>query len=141
MKKSSTVNTFTNLKNDGLSHGAGSNYLEKEYNLVQRIISDTKELKNIKQNGGGSISHATVSQFSRTQEELGQEILSLKKAIKNYEHNELISRAKFEYYENEMAKKEQEILDLLDVKKVFILKHDSSFHFLASFLTSSLIFK
>jgi aminopeptidase C len=30
----------------------------------------------------------------------------------------MINKAKMEYYENEMAKKEQEILDLLDVKKV-----------------------
>ena len=31
--------------------------------------------------------------------------------------NEVITKAKMEYYENEMTKKEQEILDLLDVKK------------------------
>jgi hypothetical protein len=30
----------------------------------------------------------------------------------------MITKAKMEYYENEIAKKEQEIIDLLDVKKV-----------------------
>lgn len=33
------------------------------------------------------------------------------------ENNEMITKAKMEYYENELAKKEQEILNLLDVKK------------------------
>ncbi len=33
-------------------------------------------------------------------------------------NNEIIVKAKFEYYENEMAKKEREILELLDLKKV-----------------------
>ena len=40
------------------------------------------------------------------------------KTIKLLKNNEVIAKAKFEYYENEMSKKEQEILDLLDVKKV-----------------------
>ena len=38
--------------------------------------------------------------------------------MKLLKNNEIITKAKFEYYENEMVKKEQEILDLLDVKKV-----------------------
>jgi hypothetical protein len=37
--------------------------------------------------------------------------------LKIFEENEVVNRTKFEYYENELAKKEQEILDLLDVKK------------------------
>lgn len=34
-----------------------------------------------------------------------------------HENNELITKAKMEYFENELARKEQEILNLLDVKK------------------------
>ena len=37
--------------------------------------------------------------------------------MKIFEENEIVNRTKFEYYENELGKKEQEILDLLDVKK------------------------
>jgi hypothetical protein len=37
--------------------------------------------------------------------------------LKHFQSNEVITNAKLEYYENEMSKKEQEILDLLDVKK------------------------
>ena len=53
----------------------------------------------------------------KTQEEYHREILELKKILKHLQSNEVIAKTKMEYYENELAKKEQEILDLLDVKK------------------------
>ncbi len=65
---------------------SGSNYLEKEYNLVQRIISDTKELKNIKvkheiANKNDPISQAMrqIAPKYKSQEEYYQEVIELKK--------------------------------------------------------------
>ena len=67
---------------------SGSNYLEKEYNLVQRIISDTKELKSIKikneattNNNKDPISQ-TLRQLApkyKAPEEYYQEVIELKK--------------------------------------------------------------
>ena len=37
--------------------------------------------------------------------------------MKLFENHEIITKAKMEYYESELAKKEQEIINLLDVKK------------------------
>lgn len=115
---------ISNLANDERNGFSGSNYLEKEYNLVQRILSDTKELKSIKiksdsvnKNDPTSQSLRQIAPKYRSQEEYYQEVLDLKRTIKLLQNNEIITKAKFEYYENEMAKKEQEILDLLDVKK------------------------
>lgn len=41
------------------------------------------------------------------------------------ENNQVISRTKLDYYENELAKKEQEIIDLLDVKKTEEIRFNS----------------
>ena len=61
-------------------------------------------------------SSSCVASF-KSPEEYYQEVLDLKKQIKYLQNNETISKAKFEYYETEIAKKDQEILDLLDAKK------------------------
>lgn len=37
--------------------------------------------------------------------------------MKHLQNNEVITKAKLEYYDNELARKEQEILNLLDFKK------------------------
>ena len=66
---------------------SGSNYLEKQYNLVQRIISDTKELKSIKIKNESSNKTDFASQNTtrqivpqyKSQEEYYQEVLELKK--------------------------------------------------------------
>ena len=42
------------------------------------------------------------------------------KSLKYLENNEVVYKAKLEYYENELAKKEQEIIKLLDSKKVLL---------------------
>ena len=65
-----------------------STYLEKEYNLVKRIIKDTKELKTIKNKNDLAIKDefvhttptrpSTVSNF-KTIEEYSKELLELKK--------------------------------------------------------------
>lgn len=131
---------FTNLKkaNDStasqqLPYGHGSSsYLEKEYNLVQRIIQDTKELKSIKlknkQNkekkrtapatGASNIAVNKSSFIYKTQEEYYQEVLELKKGLKHFQQNELVMKSKLEYYENELAKKEQELISLYDNKNL-----------------------
>jgi hypothetical protein len=131
---------FTNLKtaNDSstsqqLPYGHGSSsYLEKEYNLVQRIIQDTKELKSIKlknkqnrekkkvaQSAGALGVPVIKSSFTyKTQEEYYQEVLELKKALKQLQQNELVMKSKLEYYENELAKKEQELIALYDNKNL-----------------------
>ena len=133
--------SFTNITNDEKSANIGaSNYLEKEYGLVKRILTDTKELKKIKNKkntDGSKCEHhqtstgcscgcttATTNCFNddklKSAEEYCREVLALKKSLKMYQNNELIYKAKFEYYENEMNKKEQEIMELLNVKKVTI---------------------
>jgi hypothetical protein len=64
----------------------GNTYLEKEFSIVQRIISDTKELKNISKLSNGSLSKSDLTQLSRqiaprykTPEEYSEEVLELKK--------------------------------------------------------------
>ncbi|RNA12117.1 IQ domain-containing E-like isoform X6, partial [Brachionus plicatilis] len=114
---------LSNLSEDRNANNGSSHFLEKEYNIVQRIISDTKELKNIKIKDHNNKDTATkeagkqIASRYKDPEEYYKEILELKRTLKVYEENEVISRTKFEYYENELAKKEQEIMDLLDIKK------------------------
>jgi hypothetical protein len=116
---------ITNLTNDELKNASfnGSSFLEKEYSLVQRIINDTKELKNIakiKNDSKSDLSQSSrqIAPKYKTQEEYYEEVLQLKKILKHLQSNETVNKTKMEYYENELAKKEQEIIDLLDVKKV-----------------------
>lgn len=119
-KQQSTKRGISNLTSDQSATAfSGSNFLEKEYNLVQRIISDTKELKSIKVKNDTN-SHQLnqmVPNKYKSQEEYYQEVLELKRTIKALKNSEFITKAKFEYYEGEMTKKESEILDLLDAKK------------------------
>ena len=61
--------------------------MEKEYSLVQRILSDTKELKNIKiknetnKNEQNQVNRILSSPKYKSQEEYYQEVLQLKKVI------------------------------------------------------------
>lgn len=79
------ISNLTNVERN--SNFSGSNFLEKEYHLVQRIISDTKELKSIKiknetPNKTDSVSQVTTRQIVpqyKSQEEYYQEVLELKK--------------------------------------------------------------
>ncbi|CAF0925240.1 unnamed protein product [Brachionus calyciflorus] len=118
--------SFTNLADDRNGSLGSSQFLEKEYNIVQRIISDTKALKRVKVVAKPD-PHKQIASRYKDPEEYYQEILELKKALKILEENEIVNRTKFEYYENELTKKEQEILNLLDVKKTeeFRLLSDS----------------
>lgn len=83
------------LKKTGVSHlslersasNGSSHFLEKEYNIVQRIISDTKELKSIKVKE--NINKENPKKDARRQipcrykdpEEYHEEILELKKVV------------------------------------------------------------
>lgn len=127
------------LKTKNISHiaknpetsKASSNYLENEYSLVKKILTATKALEKLKTDGSKATSsvtvksdvnaaatRASVSAFrNKTQEEYYAEVLELKKTLKLVQKNETIAKSKLEYYENELNKKEQEILSLLDYKK------------------------
>ena len=67
--------------------------------------------------GEGSKSNACVAFKNKSQEEYYAEVLELKKTLKHMQNNETIAKAKLEYFENEMSRKEQEILALLDYKR------------------------
>ena len=68
-------------------------------------------------NGLNQVAQATCTPSFKSPDEYYQEVLDLKKQIKYLQNNETMSKAKFEYYETEIARKDQEILDLLDAKK------------------------
>ncbi len=52
--------------------------------------------------------------------------MTLKKVIKEMQSTETINKAKLEYYASELAKKEQEVIDLLDVKKGIVANGSGS---------------
>ena len=88
---------------------------------MKNIKIKNSENNNAENSHQGKNKSATTLPKYKTLEEYYQETLDLKRSLKVFENNELIYKAKFEYYENEMNKKEQEILELLDVKKVFFV--------------------
>jgi hypothetical protein len=53
----------------------------------------------------------------KTQEEYYAEVITLKKALGAHQSAEAIAKAKLEYLATELAKKEQEVLGLLDVRR------------------------
>ncbi len=53
----------------------------------------------------------------KTQEEYYAEVMTLKKALGAHQSAEAIAKAKLEYLATELAKKEQEVLGLLDVRR------------------------
>jgi len=130
--------SITNLDNyDPKNTTSSSNYLANEYLLVKNILTATSALEKLRsqsQNKAApqSALNSSRTTFSVTQtgtkapEEYYQEILDLKKTIKNMEKNETIYKAKFEYYDSELAKKNQELLDLLDLKTDEMLKNGNS---------------
>jgi ethanolamine ammonia-lyase large subunit len=74
---------ISNLTSEEIKNN-GNTYLEKEFSLVQRIISDTKELKNI--NKLNNMSKSDLAMLSRqlmpnykSQEEYYEEVMGLKK--------------------------------------------------------------
>jgi hypothetical protein len=78
---------ISNLTSEEIKNNANT-YLEKEFSLVQRIISDTKELKSINKLSNASMSKIDLAQLSRqiaprykTPEEYSEEVLELKKVI------------------------------------------------------------
>lgn len=86
-KKTLKKSGFTNLSLERSASNGSSHFLEKEYNIVQRIISDTKELKSIKvkesnnkENPKKDIRRQKTSRY-KDPEEYDKEILELKKVL------------------------------------------------------------
>ena len=130
MNRTRSISNIQNIE----PGSSGSHYLESEYNLVKKIISATKALQKLKTNPENGIvptsqtchnlnSTALDAQCKpqpafRSVEEYCSENLSLKKKLLIMQNHETIMKAKMDYYEKELAKKDQEIMDILDVKKV-----------------------
>lgn len=125
-----TSKNISNIKKGESTPTGSSSYLENEYTLVKKILTATKALEKLKTSGvstdksnpkgepQSNTAKSSAAAFKyKTQEEYYAEILEQKKLVKHLQNNEVISKAKLEYYDNELARKEQEILNLLDFKK------------------------
>lgn len=113
--------SISNIDLDSSTGGTSSQYLENEYSLVKKILTATRELENLKLNTNEpkaqiSSSSLTSNFVYKTQDEYYQEILDLKKIINNLERNEQLTKAKLDYYENELSKKNLELENLIDNK-------------------------
>lgn len=125
--------SISNLANYNPSLTSSSGYLEDQYSLVKRILTATSALEKLKRSASkdasnsnaNSISNSVALSSSRSKtgtplykspEEYYEEVMSLKKRVKAMEKNETIQKAKIDYYENEIVKKNQEIEELLNPK-------------------------
>ncbi len=86
----------------------------------KKNVDGSKSEHNQTPIGSSTATTNCVNDKLKSADEYCRELLTLKKSLKMYQNNELIYKAKFEYYENEMNKKEQEIMELLNVKKVIL---------------------
>jgi hypothetical protein len=121
LKKSQSISNLENC--DITATNSSSNYLANQYSLVKRILNASSALEKLKISARGdgndmksSRSVNSGTPLYKTQEEYYDEIIILKKKLKNIEKNEAVTKAKLDYYENELTKKYQEIEALLDSK-------------------------
>ena len=124
LKKSQSISNLDNC--DVKATTSSSNYLEDQYSLVKRILNASTALEKLEKSARGvninngdiksSRSVTSGTPLYKTQEEYYDEVMMLKKKLKHLEKNETITKAKLDYYENELTKKYQEIEVLLDSK-------------------------
>lgn len=121
LKKSQSISNLENC--DITATTSSSNYLANQYSLVKRILNASTALEKLKISARGdgndmksSRSVNSGTPLYKTQEEYYDEIIILKKKLKSIEKNEAVTKAKLDYYENELTKKYQEIEALLDSK-------------------------